>query len=165
MKKMFLALLLLLPIGLMAQQKIGIVNTQEVMAGMPEVKVANDKMNDLAKKYDTDLNGMRDEYNKKVEAFAKEQEGLVENIRLRRQQELQDIQTRIQQSYQVMQEDLQKQQQQLLQPIQVKIQGAIKKVADAENCTYVMESAMMLYAGNAAIDLTEKVKASLGIKK
>lgn len=164
MKKFFLALLIALPISMMAQQKIAIVNTQEIMATMPEVKTANNKMEELAKKYDTDLNGMRDEYNKKVEAFAKEQQGMVENIRLRRQQELQDIQNRIQQSYQMMQEDLQKQQQELLKPIQVKVHDAIKKVADAEGCTYVLEAAMMLYTGSSAIDLTAKVKSSLGIK-
>ncbi len=164
MRKLFLALLLALPLGLMAQQKVAIVNTQDIMTVMPEVKTANDKLNELAKKYDADMNSMRDEYNKKVEAFTKEQATMVENIRLRKQQELQDIQNRIQQSYQAMQEDLQKEQQKLLQPIQMKVQSSIKKVADAEGCAYVLEAGMLLYAGASAIDLTAKVKTDLGIK-
>ncbi|MDT9702527.1 OmpH family outer membrane protein, partial [Streptomyces sp. P17] len=87
------------------------------------------------KKYEADLNGMRDEFQKKAEAFTKEKATLVESIRLRKEQELQDIQNRITSSYQVMQEDLQKQQETLLRPIQVKVTDAIKKVGDANACT------------------------------
>ncbi|WP_329905212.1 OmpH family outer membrane protein [Porphyromonas pogonae] len=165
MKKLFLALIMAIaPICSFAQQKIGIVNTQEIMAKLPDVKDANAKMEQLTKKYEADLNGMRDEFQKKAEAFTKEKATLVESIRLRKEQELQDIQNRITSSYQVMQEDLQKQQETLLRPIQVKVTDAIKKVGDANACTYVMESTMMLYVGSTAVDLTDKVKASLGIK-
>lgn len=165
MKKFLMALLMALPLSLMAQQKIAVVNTQEVMTALPDVKAAESKIQELAKKYDADIKSMQDEYKAKAEAFVKERETLLETIRTRRQQEIQDIELRIQQSYQAMQEDLQKQQQQLLAPIQAKVATAIKKVASANACTYVMESAVMLHIGSDAIDLTEKVKADLGVKE
>ncbi len=159
-----MSLLLALPLTMMAQQKIAIVNSQEVMAGMTEMKTAEKKLQDLGKKYDADIKGMQEEYQKKAEALVKDEKTLPETILKRRQQELQDIQQRIQQSYQAMRADLQQQQQKLLAPVQAKVANALKKLADAEGCTYVMEAGMMLHVGSGAIDLTEKLKKSLGVK-
>ena len=163
MNKFFLMLLMALPLSLLAQ-KVAVVNTEEIISKMPEQVAATKQLNELAEKYRLDLKSMDDEFAKKTEEFVKEKDSLLENIRNRRQQELQDIQTRYQQSYQTMQEDLQKRQQQLFAPIQQKVADAIKKVGDEENCAYIMEAGMMLYTGAAAIDLTAKVKAKLGIK-
>lgn len=165
MRKILMALLMALPLTLLAQQKIAVVNIQEVMTALPEVKAAETKIQELNKKYDADIKSMQDEYKAKAEAFVKERETLLETIRARRQQEIQDIDLRIQQSYQAMQEDLQKQQQQLLVPIQTKVVAAIKKVAASNACTYVMESGVMLHIGSDAIDLTESVKTDLGVVK
>ncbi len=159
-----MSLLLALPLTMMAQQKIAIVNSQEVMAGMSEVQLAEKKIQELGKKYDADIKGMQEEYQKKAEALVKDEKTLPEAILKRRQQELQDIQQRIQQSYQAMRGDLQEQQQKLLAPIQAKVANALKKLADAEGCTYVVEAGMMLHVGNGAIDLTEKLKKNLGVK-
>ncbi len=164
MRKLLMSLLLALPLTMMAQQKIAIVNTQEVMAEMSEVKAAEAKIKELAKKYDADIKSMQEELQKKTEAFIKERETLLEAIRNRRQQEIQDIQQRIQQSYQAMQGQLQQEQQKLLAPIQAKVSSQLKKLADAEGCTYVMEAGMMLHTGVGAIDLTAKLKKALGVK-
>ncbi len=159
-----MSLLLALPLTMMAQQKIAIVNSQEVMAGMSEVKVAEKKIQDLGKKYDADIKSMQDELQKKTEAFIKDRETLPEAIRTRRQQEIQDLQQRIQQSYGFMREQLQQEQQKLLAPIQAKVANALKKLADAEGCTYVLEAGMMLHTGAGAVDLTDKLKKALGVK-
>lgn len=164
MKKFLLALFLCLPFALMAQQKVAVVNSQQIMAAMPEVKTAETKLQDLSKKYDADIKSMQDELQKKAEVFTKEKDKMVEAIRLRKQQELEDIQLRIQQSYQAMQEDLQKQQAQLLQPIQTKVMASVKKVADSLGIAYVLETAMLVYQGASALDITDKVKADLGVK-
>lgn len=165
MRKLFMALLLALPLSLVAQQRIAVVNTQEIMAALPDVKAAESKLQELAAKYDADIKQMQDEYRTKAEAFLKERDSLPEAIQTRRQQEVQDIEVRIQQSYQAMQEDLQKQQQTLLAPIQAKVQTSIQRVSDANAVTYVLEKAMMLAIGKDALDLTDKVIADLGVKK
>lgn len=166
MKKTVLLLILavLMPLAVVAQQKIATVNTQEIIAAMPEVKTAEARIKELDQKYSAELQAMNDEYRKKADAFLKEQSTLSEAISQSRQQELIGLQTRIEQSAQAMQQDMEKQQQTLMMPIQQKVLEAIKKVGDAQGIAYVMEQGMMLYSGATAIDLTAKVKAQLGIK-
>lgn len=165
MRKLFLACVLAFPLALVAQQRIAVVNTQEIMAALPDVKTADKKLQDLQKQYSADLEAMQKELQTKAETFEKEQATLAEAIRTRRQQELQDINLRIQQSYQAMQEDLQKQQQTLLAPIQSKVQTAIQRVAEANGATYVLEHGALLAVGKDALNLTEKVLTDLGVKK
>lgn len=164
MRKFFMALCLAFPLVLAAQQKIAVVNTQEIMASLPDVKAAETKLQDLAKKFDADIKTMQTELQTKAEAFQKERETLPETLQKRKAQELEDINTRIQQSYQAMQEELAKEQQKALAPIQAKVKAAIQKVGDANAVTYIIEETSVLFVGKDAIDLTAKVKDALGIK-
>lgn len=153
----------LFPIALMAQQKIAIVNSDEIVMAMPEMKTVQTQLQDLDKRYSSELQSMQEQYAQKTEAFIAESEKLDETIRKSRQQELIDLQNRIQQSAAVMQEDFQKQQATLLTPIQQKVFDAIKVVGDREGITYVINSMMMVYTGKDAIDITDKVKKQLGL--
>lgn len=164
MRKLFLGLFLALPLVLGAQQRVAYVNTQEIMATLPDVKAAETKLQDLAKKYDADIKTMQTELQTKADSFNKEKDTLPEAIKTRKMQELEDINTRIQQSYQAMQEDMQNQQQQALAPIQQKVQAAIQRVGDANGVTYILEQGNLLYVSKDAVDLTSKVKDALGIK-
>ena len=165
MKKVFISLLLALcPLMVFAQQKVALVNSQEILTSMQESKDAQTRLQELDQKYTKELQTMQDEYTKKTEQFVNEQAGLSDAIKKSRQQELIDMQNRIQQSANVMQQDIQKQQEALFAPIQQKVSEAIKKVSDAEGITYVVDSSLMLYVGKGAIDLTPKIKAQLGIK-
>ena len=96
MKKLIALLLMILPLGAIAQEvKIAYVKTQEVFMAMPEVSEMEKKMADLNEKYKGELQLMQDEYQKKYAAFIQQQDSLTENIKLRRMQEIQDIQTRM----------------------------------------------------------------------
>ncbi|GAD04431.1 cationic outer membrane protein OmpH [Porphyromonas crevioricanis JCM 15906] len=164
MKKIVLTLLLCLPFVAGAQQKIAIVNTQEVMAQMPEFKEAQNKLNELGKKYDADYKAMQQEIEKKAEAFDKEKDSLSEVLKKTRQQEIQDMVSRLGQSERLMSEDLQKQQQMLMAPIQQKVYDALKKVGDENGYAYIMEAQLFHYTGASAVDCTAQLKAKLGIK-
>lgn len=72
MKKMILMLAVLLPM-LASAQKIGHLNSQEIMAIMPETKQMSEKLDSLQGSYETQLANMQEEFNKKVAAFQKEQ--------------------------------------------------------------------------------------------
>ncbi|KXB34624.1 outer membrane protein [Bacteroidales bacterium KA00251] len=165
MKKtlMLCLVMALFPLCLAAQQKIAIVNSDEIMAAMPETKAAQARLQELDKRYSEELQKMQEQYAQKTEAFISESEKLDATIRKSRQQELVDLQSRIQQSANVMQEDFQKQQTSLYTPIQQKIFDAIKAVSDKEGITYVVNSMMMLYKGKDAIDITPLVKKHLGL--
>ena len=114
MKKLIVLLLMILPLGAIAQEvKIAYVKTQEVFMAMPEVSEMEKKLADLNEKYKGELKLMQDEYQKKYADFIQQQDSLTENIKLRRMQEIQDIQTRMDNFVQMGQQDVQKQQQDL----------------------------------------------------
>lgn len=164
MRKFLMALCLAFPLMLVAQQKVAVVNTQEIMAALPDVKSAETMLQDLAKKFEADIKTMQTELQTKAETYQKEQKNLPEALQKSKAKELEEINNRIQQSYQVMQEELSKKQQAALAPIQQKVQAAIQKVGDANGVTYILEQGAMLFISKDAIDLTAKVKEALGIK-
>lgn len=165
MKKLVIFLLMMLPLGLFAQEsKIAIVNTQEIMMAMPEVADMQKQISALDAEYQKEMKAMSDEYNKKYSDFIAQQDSLTENIRLRRMQELEDIQQRTQNLIQVAQQDIQKKQTDLLAPIQEKLRNAIQAVGKENGYLYILDPQIVLYKSDTAIDATAQVKAKLGIQ-
>ena len=164
MKKLIIFLLMMLPLGVFAQEsKIAIVNTQEVIQAMPEFATMQKQMADMEAKYKNEMQVMQDEYNKKYSDFVAQQDSLTENIKMRRMQELQDMEQRTQNFIQNSQQDFQKKQGELFTPIQDKLKNAIKAVGDEKGYTYILDPQIVLYQGNTAVDATQFVKAKLGI--
>ena len=164
MKKLIIFLLMMLPLGAIAQEvKIAFVKTQEVFMAMPEVSGMEKQMADLNEKYRVELKQMQDEYQKKYSDFVAQQDSLTENIKMRRMQELQDMEQRTQNFIQISQQDFQKKQGELFTPIQDKLKNAIKAVGDEKGYTYILDPQIVLYQGNAAVDASQFVKAKLGI--
>lgn len=166
MKKLFFALMMMLPMAAMAQAKFGHVNSAEIMQAMPEFTTARNEIEALTKQFEDDLQLMQDELQKKGEAFEKEQATLPENIKQRRQQELQDMYQKIQQSYQDNQQALQKAQQEKMQAITTKIIDAIKKVGESGGYVYIMDltAGIPYISTTLSTDVTAQVKAQLGLK-
>ena len=76
MKKLIIFLLMMLPLGVFAQEsKIAIVNTQEVIQAMPEFATMQKQMADMEAKYKNEMQVMQDEYNKKYSDFVAQQDG------------------------------------------------------------------------------------------
>jgi outer membrane protein len=152
MKKLILMLALVLPM-LASAQKIAYISSQEVMAVMPETRKMGEKLDSVQTYYENQLANMQEEFNKKVTEFQQQQATMSATVREFRQQELAELEQRMQMFYQTVQKDL-----------QAKLLEAINKVAAAQNCTYVMDKASMLYIAPDALDLTPAVRAELGIK-
>lgn len=164
MKKLIVLLLMILPLGAIAQEvKIAFVKTQEVIYGYAGGIWYGKQMADLNEKYRVELKQMQDEYQKKYSDFVAQQDSLTENIKLRRMQEIQDIQERMDNFVQVAQQDVQKKQQELLQPIQQKLHEAIQKVGEEKGYTYIIDPAALLYTGTNAVDATPFVRTKLGL--
>jgi outer membrane protein len=163
MKKLILMLALALPM-LASAQKIGHVNSQEIMALMPETKKMGEKLDSLQTSYENQLANMQEEFNKKLTEFQQQQTTMTAGVKEFRQQELAEMEQRMQMFYQTIQKDLQAKQVEYLQPVQNKLLEAINKVGKAQGCTYVMDKASMLYIAPDALDLTSAVRAELGIK-
>ena len=166
MKKIFMAIMMLLPMAAMAQAKFGHVNTQEIVQAMPEFNTAKSEIETLTQQYEADLKAMQDELQKKAEQFDKEQATLPENIKQRRQQELQDMYQKIQQSYQDNQQALQKASAEKMNGITTKVLDAIKAVGQAGGYVYIMEmgAGIPYISTTLSTDVTAQVKLKLGLK-
>ena len=163
MKKMILMLALALPI-LASAQKIGHVNSQEIMAIMPETKQMGEKLDSLQSSYETQLANMQEEFNKKLTEFQQQQATMTAGVREFRQQEIAEMEQRIYIFRETAQKDIQTKQQEFLMPIQKRMLDAIQKVGAAEGCTYVFDSMAMLYISPDALNLMPLVKKELGIQ-
>ncbi len=164
MKKLIaLVVVLLLPLGAFAQDKVAYVYTQEVMVLMPEFKAMQTKMNELGEQYRKEGQTMDDEFKRKYSDFVAQQDSLSENIRLRRTEELQSLQERLQNLMQFAQEDMEKKQQELVAPIQEKLRNAIKTVGAEKGYLYIVEPGALLYFSNKVEDATPFVKTKLGL--
>ena len=163
MKKIILMLAMVLPM-LASAQKIGYINSQEMLAAMPEIRGMQAKLDTLAGQYETQFANMQEEFNKKVADFQKDQATMTAGVRDFRQQEIVEMEQRIQMFYQTAQKDIQAKQQEYLIPIQNRMLEAIKKVGAEQGCTYVMDAMAMLYIAPDALDLMALVKSELGIQ-
>lgn len=165
MKKLIVLLLMILPLGVFAQEvKIAYVNADQVLNAMPELKELETKTADLNARYEKEFKQMQEEYQKKYTDFTTQGDSLTENIRMRRLGELQDLQGRMDNFIEVAKQDVAKQQQELFAPIQKKLQDAIKAVGDEKGYTCIINPQALLYTGATAIDATPFVKAKLGLQ-
>ncbi|MBQ2067421.1 MAG: OmpH family outer membrane protein [Paludibacteraceae bacterium] len=163
MKKIIIAMMLVLPLAVSAQ-KFGHINTQELFAQMPEVNQVKLKMDTIQSQYESQLASMNEEFQKKVQDYQAQEATMADAIKQIRQQELQEMQQRIQLFYQTAEQDITRKQQELLAPVHEKMTKAIKAVGEREGYTYIFDSAAMVHVGADAIDATPAVKKELGIK-
>ena len=170
LKKIALVMLLALPMGVFAQNlKFGHINAQEIITVMPEFTKAQNDIQTLEKQLTAELQRTQEEFNKKYQEFqqAMAKDSLPANISERRQKELQDMMQRQEQFQQDAQQQMQKAQTDAMAPIYKKLDDAIKAVGAAEGVIYIFDLARtsIPYVNEAqSINLTNKVKANLGIK-
>lgn len=170
LKKIALVMLLTLPMGVFAQNlKFGHVNAQEIITVMPEFTKAQNDIQTLEKQLTDELKRTQEEFNKKYQEFqqAIAKDSLPPNIAERRQKELQDMMQRQEQFQQDAQQQMQKAQNDAMAPIYQKLDNAIKAVGAAEGVIYIFDLARtsIPYVNESqSINLTNKVKANLGIK-
>lgn len=166
MKKLLLGAVMSL--GMMittAQTKIGYINTDELMAIMPEASKINSDLNEyqatlqqqgltLQKEFET----KRDQYYKDSASYSNSKKEIVRD-------ELVKLLTRLQSYDQEIQEKAQKYAQEKIGPVRTKALDAIKLVAKEKGYTYVIdEASSSLLVMPPGDDLLTAVKAKLGIK-
>lgn len=162
-KKLLLAIMIALPMSVFAQ-KFAVINTQQLMESMPEIKTVNEQLEAANKKYQDEFTKLQEEFQKKFEEFQGLEASTPQTIKERRMQEMQELENKIQQFRELAAQDIQRQQQQLMAPIQEKVVQAIQAVGAEGNYTFVFENMMPLYTGTDVTDITDTVKSRLGIK-
>lgn len=167
MKKIFIAILLMVPVCISAQQKFAHFNSAEIIPNMKEYTTAMDEIQVMAKQYEDDMKLMQDELQKKNDEYQKEQANLLDNVRQRREQELQDLYQRLQQSYQDNQTALQKAQQEKMATIQEKVLAAVKKVGEAGGYVYIVDTSagvIPYISTQLSTDVSDQIKKEVGIQ-
>ncbi|MBE6187272.1 MAG: OmpH family outer membrane protein [Alistipes sp.] len=146
-------------------QKIGRINSQDVVVNMTEFKEAQTQIEALAKDLQAQAETIQVEMNNKLQEYQKGAETMTDAVRQLKEKELNDLNTRLQEFNQVAQQELQKKEQELMEPIIKKANEAISEVAKAGGYTVIMESGSMVYFDEANVkDISPEVKAKLGIK-
>lgn len=166
LKKLFLALMLLLPMSVIAQQKFGHVNSASIIPLMPEYTTAQTELQSLEQQYADEIKRMQEELTKKSEEYEAQKATLPANIAERREKELQELYGRMQQYYQEGQQHMQKASEDKMGAISEKLRNAIKEIGVAGGYVYVLDvtAGIPYISETLSTDITEQVKAKLGIK-
>jgi len=144
-----------------AQSKIAHINTQELIAAMPEAKAAQTEIETLGKTYQTDIQASITEYQNTVKQYEAEATTKTDEENQKRGLELQEKQQRIQQFRSDAQQDIAKKEAELFKPIQEKAMAAINTVAKEKGYQYVLDRATLIVADGD--DILVDVKKNLGI--
>jgi outer membrane protein len=165
LKTLLLAITLTTTAFVANAQKIAHINSEELVAAMPETKAMQDELAKMAQNFDNDYKAQATALQAKLEKYQKEAPTKTDAENAKRQQEVAELQQKLQLYLKSAQEEMQKKQMNMIKPIIEKAQKAIQDVADAKGIKYVFDSApgkgLIVFKGE---DLLPAVKAKLGIQ-
>lgn len=167
LKRLFLLIVLSIPMGLLAQAKFGYLNYSEVLKCMPQYAEAESQLKVLQGKYDAEIQRSENEFNRKYAEFLQEQKDFPENILVKRHKELQELMEKSIAFKTEIRNTLQTARDKMLEPLNQDLNDAIAKVALQYNLEYVADTGLGIYLfinTNAGMDITNAVKTMLGIQ-
>ncbi len=166
MKKTLLTICLVIA-GLFAadaQNKLGYINSNELLSVMPESSAMQEELQSYAKGLESSLAAMQAEGEKKLADYQQNEATMSDLVRQDKVRELESIQQRILEFQQNAQESLAAKEQELITPILDKARNAIEAVAKEGNFTYIFDASTgnILYAAESE-NILPLVKAKLGL--
>ncbi len=166
LKKLLVAVLCLLPIGLIAQDlKFGHVNSQEVLMNLPQMKDIQAKLEKMAKDYETELTAKSEEYEKKMKEFLDpKNENIDPLLKQSRQKDLIDLEAKIDNIKQAAQEQLQREQAKQIEPIITMAKDEINAIGKEKGFIYIFDisaGGAVVYASDKSEDITPLLKQRL----
>jgi outer membrane protein len=168
MKRVLMMAVALLPLMLMAQAKIGIVNSQEIFDLMPEKAAAEAQLKALSDKYHAEYELLKGEFDKKYADYqtVAADASMPETIKERRVQELQESDKKMREFERKASDDIAALRTALTKPIADRVQDAIRKAGEQGAFDLVLDTAVtpVAYTGPATIDITPMVKALLRLE-
>ncbi len=151
-----------------AQQKIGWVDTQQIMKELPAAVEAQGKLDALVSQWEAEINKMQNQLQQESNDYQKRRLILPEQARVQEEQKLSDMQKKIidlrNQRF-GQNGDLYQQQKAIMQPVQAKVMQAIQDVAKEGNYDYIFDKSgqiLMMYA-NDKYDVTQLVLDKLKV--
>lgn len=167
MKKILVIAMTLMPLMLMAQARIGIVNSQQIFDLMPDKANAEAQLQSLSEHYHAEYVLLQSEFDKKYADYqtVAADPSTPEAIKERRVQELQESDKKIREFQRRAADDIASRREALSNPINEKIQTAIQAAGRQANLDVVFDTAVtpVAYTGPNTVDITPMVKTILGL--
>ena len=165
------AILTLMAFAAQAQDnlKIGFVDTEYVLAQMPEAKQIQSELQAYQRQLMNKINATIQGFQQQAQQYQQTAGTMTEQARQEKEAELQELQQQIQQDQQQAQLSLQQKEGELLEPVYAKIQSNIDTVAGSNGFTHIFNSNI---AGNAILlfvkdqdqsDISDMVLEAMGI--
>ena len=146
-----------------AQQKIGYLNSTEILQSMPEYKTMSESIEKKKLEYSKMMENMYSEYDKKTKELQADP-NMSKPMQDMKVQELKDLEKRMNDFQQKAQGDLQNYAQDISKPLQAKYQSAVKEVAKEQGYSYILDLAAnaVVYYPESGSDISIPVKTKLG---
>ncbi len=148
----------------LAQAQVAHINSEELVAMMPETKAMTQDLKVLGENFDTEYKAQASALQAKLQKYQTEAASKTNEENEKRHAEVGEIQNKLQVYLSSAREEMQKKEFDLLKPIIEKAQKAIQDVAKDKGIKYVMDSApgkgLIVFDGE---DLLPAVKTKLGI--
>ena len=159
-------LALLVNTGSIFAQKIGHINSNELLLAMPERATIESEIQNHAKQLETQLLTMQRELETKYQDFQAKEALMTESIREDKIKELTGLEQRLKEFQESAQADLQKKEQELTEPLITKAKTAIEEVGKENGFTYIFDSGIgfILYMDPNAEDIMPLVKTKIGLE-
>ncbi|MCG9910049.1 MAG: OmpH family outer membrane protein [Flavobacteriales bacterium] len=148
-------------------QKFAYVDSEYILANLPEYTQAKFQLDQVAKKWQKEIEDKMSALDKDIKAYEAEKVLLTEDMRIKREKEIDDKRQAVldlQKKRFGKEGDLFKKQQELIKPIQDKVYDAIKEVSDNKSYGIVFDKAgatTIMYA-SAKFDISDLVIRSMG---
>jgi|TARA_B110000444_G_scaffold39237_1_gene35021 outer membrane protein len=168
MKKMkkilILSMLCLFAVNSYSQNKLGYIDSQELLLLMPERKTAEEEVQTFAKSLESQLQAMTAEYQQSVQEYQSNESTYTDLVKQDKVTEITGLEQRIQSFQQNAQQALQAKEQELLEPILQKARTAIEDVASEGNYTYIFDKSVgsILFAKESE-NILQLVKKKLNL--
>ena len=162
-KKLLLALILSIP-SMAFAQKFGVINTEALIAELPQVQEVQATIEASSQRYQAEFQKLKSEFDKKYTEFQQLDNGTPQVIRERRLQEIQELDQKINQIRKTVTEDLQRQENELMEPIRNNVTAAIQSVGIDGDFIIIFENTPTVYTRSDVVDVTPLVKAKLGVE-
>ena len=168
MKRFLMIAVALLPLVVMAQARIGIVNSQQIFELMPEKANAEAQLKALSDRYHAEYELLRSEFDKKYADYqtVAADASMPETIKERRVQELQESDKKMREFERRASDDIGARRAALTAPLTDRIQAAIRAAGEQGGFDLVLDTAVtpVAYSGPNTIDITPMVKGILGLE-
>lgn len=163
-KLLILSMICLFTINSYSQNKLGYIDSQELLLLMPERKTAEEEVQTFAKSLESQLQAMTAEYQQSVQEYQSSESTYTDLVKQDKVTEITGLEQRIQSFQQNAQQALQAKEQELLEPILQKARTAIEDVASEGGYTYIFDKSVgsILFAKESE-NILQLVKKKLNL--